>query len=260
MQKRNIIAILLIIGALVNITLTTTATKQSIAKTKKINPEGYYYKTTEKTHREIWLTKTQTGVNYKLRYSKLSLPYDIKNNVSVLIEGVTGSALKIATNTYRQTLGDYSITFKISKKNKIRHLKVTQNGTLSGAEGNLSFSATFVHFADEQAQGGPNMTVKAAKRPGKIKITRLVSGLEKIYVYFKPLKKNCKGYLAQISTKKDFKNIIAKDISGKKNSGVEFVGLKSQKKYYIRIRAYNTNSIGKKRYGKWSKVKIGVAG
>lgn len=225
-----------------------------------VDPAGYYYKTTEKTHREITITKTATGIDYKLKYTKLSLPYDTINNTSVIIENISGSAISISENKYRHTIGDYSIVFEFSKKNKVRNLKITQNGTLSGQEGNYSFSATYVHFADEQAAGGPSINVKKAKKPGRVTIQRLKGAEEKLYVYFKALKKNCTGYQAQISETKKFKKKTTKVIDGKNNSGTEFTGLKPNKRYYVRIRAYNTNSIGKKTYGKWSKTKSGVAG
>ena len=251
---------LLLTGGISTSIFNKTCENEAYAASKAIKPAGYYYKTTEKTHREITITKTATGIDYKLKYTKLSLPYDTKNNTSVVVEGLTGSAIKVKTNVYRQTIGDYSITFTFTKKNKVRYMTIKQKGTLSGQEGDYSFSAKYVHFTDEQDAGGPDFTVPKAKKPGKVTIERFLSSMEKITVYFKPLKKNCKGYQAQISESKKFKKKISKDVSGKENSGTEFSGLKPHKKYYVRVRAYNINSVGKKSYGKWSRVKSAYAG
>lgn len=76
-------------------------------------------------------------------------------------------------------------------------------------------------------------------------------------------KKNSKvsGYQIQISTKKNFKN--AKKISIKKNkTKYKIAKLKSRKKYYVRIRAYQSYKTqdGKKKtaYGKWTVKRIGT--
>ncbi len=76
-------------------------------------------------------------------------------------------------------------------------------------------------------------------------------------------KKNAKasGYQIQISTKKNFKS--AKKISLKKNkTKYKIAKLKSGKKYYVRIRAYQLyqtqDGKKKKAYGKWTAKRIGT--
>ncbi len=232
----------------------------SSAKTKNIAPAGTYYKLTEKTYREIVITKTATGIDYSLSYSELSKPYDQTSGTKAIVEPIKGSAIEISKNTYRQSIGEFSMTFKFSKKKKVRYMKVTQKGTLTSPNDKYKFSATYTHFLDEQNAGGPNLVVKKAKKPGKVTISRITGETEKIRVFWKSLKKNCKGYQIQASLKKSFSGKITQIAEGKASTGIEFSGLTPLKKYYVRIRAYNVNSIGKKTYGKWSKVKTGVAG
>lgn len=97
--------------------------------------------------------------------------------------------------------------------------------------------------------------------PGKVKIPtvsrvsalKVKAGKKKLTVSWK---KNSRvaGYQIQISPKLKFKG--AKKINlGKSKKTYTKKGLKSKKKYYVRIRAYKTykdNAITKKVYGKWT--------
>jgi len=70
--------------------------------------------------------------------------------------------------------------------------------------------------------------------------------------------KNADGYQIQYSTKASFKGAKTKQVSKNKTS-TTIKKLKSNKNYYVRIRAYKkyTNEAGKvvKSYGKWVKIK-----
>jgi len=63
------------------------------------------------------------------------------------------------------------------------------------------------------------------------------------------------GYCVQYSTDKNFKkNRTTKYIKGKKNTSVIYRGLRSGKRYYVRVAAYKTVG-GQKNLSNWSKVK-----
>ena len=63
-----------------------------------------------------------------------------------------------------------------------------------------------------------------------------------------------KGYLVQVSLKKNFKSAKTVNIGKAKTVSTKIKGLKSGKKYYVRVRAYKVSG-GTKVYGKWSAVK-----
>lgn len=62
-----------------------------------------------------------------------------------------------------------------------------------------------------------------------------------------------KGYEISYSTDKKFKKGVTKKTTGKTSYTIK--GLKKGKTYYVRIRAYQVDSTGKKVYGKYSSVK-----
>lgn len=64
------------------------------------------------------------------------------------------------------------------------------------------------------------------------------------------------GYQVQYSTSKKFaaKKTKSKLIKKAKTTSLSVKNLKSNKKYYVRVRSYKTIN-GKKVYGAWSKVK-----
>ena len=260
MKSKRILSGIIAIALFLGCVFIPKSSDMSLAKTKNIAPAGKYYKLSEKAYREITINKTSTGIDYKINYNTLTIPYDYKNEVIPSITNMSGSAVKVSKNTYRHNIGELSLTFKVIKKNKIRYIKLTQKGKLPSPYDEYSLSGQYTHILDEQSAGGPEAVVKKAKKPGRVKITYITSETEKLYVNFKSIKKNCKGYQAQISKTKKFKAIDSKFVEMKSATGTEFKGLVPLKKYYVRIRAYNVNSIGKKTYGKWSKVKTGIAG
>ena len=74
---------------------------------------------------------------------------------------------------------------------------------------------------------------------------------------WKRIKKNCKGYEIQISTKYSFKNRFIYDKLEAKSNDVTVLNLRNfnnNKVVYVRVRAFNTNGT-KKVYGKWSAKK-----
>ncbi len=96
------------------------------------------------------------------------------------------------------------------------------------------------------------------KKPSRVKIKRIKPGKRKFTVIWNKAKR-AKGYIIQYSLSKKFKkskkyNTAAVTVKNAKAVKKTVRKLKSGKRYYIRIRAFNGTSKNK-RYGKWSKVK-----
>lgn len=104
-----------------------------------------------------------------------------------------------------------------------------------------------------------DMTVYAHWKKVKVKKTSIkqlsVNG-NKLTIQYKKIS-SVKGYQIQISTSRKFtkKTTRNKMLKNKKVATGTFDRLKSNKAYYIRIRAYKTDSTKAKVYGKWSGIK-----
>lgn len=100
----------------------------------------------------------------------------------------------------------------------------------------------------------------AVKKPNRTVIKKLSKGKKSFKVYWRKLN-GVTGYQVQYSTSKKFYKSKTKTVTvkGNKNISKTIKKLKSGKKYYIRVRAYNkakVNGKTKTTYGTWSKVKI----
>ncbi|MCI8508877.1 MAG: InlB B-repeat-containing protein [Lachnospiraceae bacterium] len=104
-----------------------------------------------------------------------------------------------------------------------------------------------------------DMTVYAHWEKVKVKKTSIkqlsVNG-NKLTIQYKKIP-SVKGYQIQISTSRKFtkKTTRNKTLKNKKTATGTFDRLKSNKTYYVRIRAYKTDSTKAKVYGKWSGIK-----
>ena len=91
--------------------------------------------------------------------------------------------------------------------------------------------------------------------PKKTSISKLSSGSKKkISVKVKKISKQASGYQIQYSTKKNFKSKKTVWLKGYNKNSKTISGLKSKKKYYVRVRTYKTVN-GTKYYSEWSNVK-----
>ena len=90
--------------------------------------------------------------------------------------------------------------------------------------------------------------------PKPVKSLRLTRKKQKLILKWQPVKKQCSGYQVQYSTNKTFADKKTKTVTlhANKTTKVKIKGLKSSKKYYVRIRTYKTVH-GKKYYSSWSK-------
>lgn len=109
--------------------------------------------------------------------------------------------------------------------------------------------------ADNKDNEDTNQTLGKVKIPivSKVSALKVKAGKKKLTVSWKE-DSSVTGYQIQISAKLNFRS--RKNITiGKFKKIYTKKGLKSKKKYYVRIRAYKTykdNGITKKAYGKWS--------
>ncbi len=90
--------------------------------------------------------------------------------------------------------------------------------------------------------------------PKGTSITKVVPKKDKVLVKWKKQTKQVTGYQIQYSTSKNFKNKKTITIKKNKTTSKTIKGLKTNKRYYIRIRTYKTVN-GKKYYSNWSKIK-----
>lgn len=90
-------------------------------------------------------------------------------------------------------------------------------------------------------------------RPEKTRLRKLEKGRKMIKATWVEKTKQVTGYVVQISTKKDFSSSVKKYKVKKKITTKTFKGLKSGKKYYVRVRTYK-NVSGINYYSGWSNV------
>lgn len=92
----------------------------------------------------------------------------------------------------------------------------------------------------------------------KTSINKINSGKKSLTINFKKQSKNTSGYQISYSVKKTFADDKKKTVANFNSSSATISELKSNKKYYIRIRTYKTvkvNGKNVKMYGTWSKTK-----
>ena len=91
----------------------------------------------------------------------------------------------------------------------------------------------------------------------KTSINKINAGKKSLTINFKKQSKNTSGYQISYSVKKTFADDKKKTVASFKSSSATVSELKSNKKYYIRIRTYKTvkvNGKNVKMYGAWSKT------
>lgn len=124
------------------------------------------------------------------------------------------------------------------------------NGSVAGGTGNADSK-------EDDASGEKNQGAHSQTKSPKVReVKKLkVKGKKKGFVLTWKKDGQVSGYQIQVSGKKNFKG--AKKIVVKKNKNKSVIsGLKSGKKYYVRIRAYKAykawDGKAKKKYGKWT--------
>ena len=166
-----------------------------------------------------------------IKLSKTSMTYNGKNQKpSVTIMDANKNKLKSGT--------DYKVTYPKKSKNVGRYtVTITLKGSYSG-----TVKKTFTIL------------------PKNTAIPKLTASKNTVTVKWKKQTKQTAGYEIQYSTSSKFTKKTTKTVKVTKNSTTskKITKLKAKKKYYVRIRTYQTVKVGKKStkiYSGWSKAK-----
>ena len=176
----------------------------------------------------------QTEVIYAaktIKLSKTSMTYNgKKQKPSVTITDAAGKKLKNGT--------DYKVTYPKKTQNVGKYtVTVTLKGNYTG-----TVKKTFTIL------------------PKNTAISKLTASKNTVTVKWKKQTKQTAGYEIQYSTSSKFTKKTTKTVKAAKNSmtSKKITKLKAKKKYYVRIRTYQTVKVGKKStkiYASWSKAK-----
>ena len=176
----------------------------------------------------------QTEVIYAaktIKLSKTSVTYNgKKQKPSVTITDAAGKKLKNGT--------DYKVTYPKKTQNVGKYtVTVTLKGNYTG-----TVKKTFTIL------------------PKNTAISKLTASKNTVTVKWKKQTKQTAGYEIQYSTSSKFTKKTTKTVKAAKNSmtSKKITKLKAKKKYYVRIRTYQTFKVGKKStkiYSGWSKAK-----
>lgn len=176
----------------------------------------------------------QTEVIYAaktIKLSKTSMTYNgKKQKPSVTIMDAAGKKLKNGT--------DYKVTYPKKTQNVGKYtVTVTLKGNYTG-----TVKKTFTIL------------------PKNTAISKLTASKNTVTVKWKKQTKQTAGYEIQYSTSSKFTKKTTKTVKAAKNSmtSKKITKLKAKKKYYVRIRTYQTFKVGKKStkiYSGWSKAK-----
>ena len=177
----------------------------------------------------------QTEVIYAaktIKLSKTSMTYNgKKQKPSVTIMDAAGKKLKNGT--------DYKVTYPKKTQNVGKYtVTVTLKGNYTG-----TVKKTFTIL------------------PKNTAISKLTASKNTVTVKWKKQTKQTAGYEIQYSTSSKFTKKTTKTVKVTKNSTTskKITKLKAKKKYYVRIRTYQTVKVGKKStkiYSGWSKAKM----
>lgn len=129
----------------------------------------------------------------------------------------------------------------------------TSNGKVNGISGRVDLNFWFGDYSSSWYKR--MITVRSASndvRPGTTKIKSIKAKYKKLKIKWKKAK-NAVGYKVRYSTQKSMKKYKTKFVKGK---SVTLKKLKRKKRYYVKVRPYNTTITGKRLYAKkWSKRK-----
>ncbi len=166
-----------------------------------------------------------------IKLSKISMTYNgKKQKPSVTITDAAGKKLKNGT--------DYKVTYPKKTQNVGKYtVTVTLKGNYTG-----TVKKTFTIL------------------PKNTAISKLTASKNTVTVKWKKQTKQTAGYEIQYSTSSKFTKKTTKTVKVTKNSTTskKITKLKAKKKYYVRIRTYQTVKVGKKStkiYSGWSKAK-----
>lgn len=203
--------------------------KTVVSKKGTTSANGSYYKKCSRCG-----TKTSSTTIYKASSIKLSATsYTFNGKVkkpTVTVKDSNGKALKNGT--------DYTVAYQSGRKNVGKYsVKITFKGNYSGSK-----------------------TLYFTIKPKATSISKLNKKKKGFTVKWKKLTTQTTGYEIQYATNSKFtKNKKTVTVSKSKTTSKTISKLKSNKKYYVRVRTYKTvkvNGKSTKIYSSWSKAKV----
>ncbi len=212
------------------------------------------YKTTSSgTYSTTKPTRTSAGTT--------TVYYQITNDNYKTITGsakITISARKVSSLSISLSTTTYTYDGKVKKPS----VTVKYNGTTIS-----SSNYTVTYASGRKNVGTYKVTIKAKSsnltgsitktfkiNPPKTSISSLTKASKAFTVKWTKKTTQVTGYQIQYSTSSSFSSSTTKTIMSNKTTSKKITGLKSKKKYYVRIRTYKTVS-GTKYYSSWSSVK-----
>lgn len=171
----------------------------------------------------------------------------LSSNTIYSVKSITLSKTKY---TYNGEVKKPGVTVKDRKGNTIS----SKYYTVTYPTGRKNVGAYTVKITfKERYSGSKKLTFKIY--PQKTSFVKSTSGKQSIKVYWNKIAKQVSGYEIQYSTSSTFKSGVKKvTVKDYKTTNKTISNLKSNKKYYVRIRCYKTVN-DKKYYSDWSKTK-----
>lgn len=209
---------------------------------KVCNGHRYVEKVTKAT------TSKNGSVSKKCKYCDA-----VKEGSKTTIYRIDKVKLAATSYVYNGKVRKPSVTVYDSKGNKIDNSNYTVTYP-SGRKNVGQYKVKIVFKNNYKGTVYKTFTIK----PKGTSITGTTAGDNKFTVKWTKQATQTSGYQVRYSTSSDFKSYKTKTVSGKDSTKTTVKNLKSNKKYYIKVRTYKTvkvNGESKKIYSGWSKWK-----
>ena len=229
---------------------TEKETEKTTEKTTEKETEKETEKTTEKETEQATEKETEQATE------KATEPETEKTGISQKGTQTITTGKKTYTYTYKK---NRKFSLKASAKTKLSYKSSNKKVVKVSSSGKVTIvgygtAKITITAAESSACEKAVATVTVKIKPVKAAIKSVTAGQKKFTVKFKKDTK-ASGYQIQYSTSRKFSKSKTKTVKVKKSVSAKTIkGLKKNKKYYVRMRAYTT--VGKKTlYGSWSKTK-----
>lgn len=175
--------------------------------------------------------------------------------------GISSSAQIIYASSYTKEYGSKAFFIQASTNGNGKLTYQSSNKKVAEVSSNGQVKLKGYGTAVVTIRASQTQEYKAASKqitieviPKKIALKKVSSpGSRRISINWKKGKK-IKGYELYISSSKNFKSNTFSRVFGQSKTNTALTGLKSGKKYYVKIRSYA--KVGKKKYySEWSKIK-----
>lgn len=233
---------------------TEKETEKETEKTTEKETEKETEKTTEKETEQA--TEKETEQETEQATEKATEPETEKTGISQKGTQTITTGKKTYTYTYKK---NRKFSLKASAKTKLSYKSSNKKVVKVSSSGKVTIvgygtAKITITAAESSACEKAVATVTVKIKPVKAAIKSVTAGQKKFTVKFKKDTK-ASGYQIQYSTSRKFSKSKTKTVKVKKSVSAKTIkGLKKNKKYYVRMRAYTT--VGKKTlYGSWSKTK-----